>query len=420
MKFIIRGGKKLSGEIKVMGAKNAALKAMAASLLFSGPVTIENIPLIEDVFRMRELLEDLGVGIEIGNRTMMIRPSEIKGSKLKNEIAERLRASIVVVGPLLARKGQAVFPHPGGCVIGKRPIDVFLDGWRAMGAKIKENKRGFFVKTKKLRGTDFTFRIVSVTGTEALMMTAVAACGTTVLRNAAMEPEISALAEFLNVSGAKIFGAGTPTIEIKGNGGKLLRAKHQMRIIPDRIEAGSFLILGAALAKKLKVAGCIPEHLSSLIASLRAAGAPVEIGKDWVSVGRPHKIKSVSIQTREYPGFPTDLQAPFAVLMTQAEEESVVFETIFEGRFGYVDELRRMGGKIFASDQHRIVVKGPDHLRGREIESPDLRAGLALVIAALLAKGISTIGNIYQIDRGYEKIDERLRLLGAQIERVAV
>lgn len=425
MKFLIRGGKKLLGEIAVKGAKNAVLKAMAASLLFSRPITLENVPAIEDVSRLAELLEKLGAKTERKKERMLrIDPTPIKSGRLDTEIAKRLRASMVLVGPLLARRGEAIFPYPGGCVIGKRPIDIFLDGWKAMGAKINEANvsgatvGGFAIKAKKLHGTDFTFRVVSVTGTETLMMTAVLAEGKTVLRNAALEPEIPALAEFLNASGAKISGAGTSTIEIMGTGGKLLAARRPFTVIPDRIEAGSFLILGAALGKKIKVTDCNPAHMSALLAKLEDAGVRCEVGRNWIAVGRPKKILATSVQTREYPGFPTDLQAPFAALMTQAEGESVIFETIFENRFGYVEDLKRMGADIFVADTHRIIIRGPRQLRAREIESPDLRAGLAFLMAAILAQGESTVSNIYQIDRGYEKIDERLRKLGAEIERV--
>lgn len=438
MRFLVRGGKKLRGEIAVRGAKNSALKIMAASLLFDGPVVAENVPQIEDVFRMKELLANLGAKIRVSGRKMRIDTGALRGSAFTKAIAERLRASIVLVGPLLARRGEASFPYPGGCVIGRRPIDIFLDGWRAMGARVKEAKgNGFELsaspprfawrgrggsalggKAKKLKGADFTFRVVSVTGTEALMMTAVLAEGKTVLRNSALEPEIHTLADFLNASGAKIKGAGTPTIEIVGTGGKLLKAKGVFRVIPDRIEAGSFLILGAALGKNIKVVGCEPNHMSALLTKLHDAGVVCEVGEDWVAVRHPKKLSATNIQTREYPGFPTDLQAPFAVLMTQAEGESVIFETIFENRFGYIEDLKRMGADIFFSDPHRILVKGPTSLRGRDIESPDIRAGLAFVVASLLAGGQSTISNVYQIDRGYEKIDERLRKLGADIERV--
>jgi UDP-N-acetylglucosamine 1-carboxyvinyltransferase len=352
-----------------------------------------------------------------GPRAITIDTSKLKRAKFKKDIADKLRASIVLAGPLLARAGRVSFPHPGGCVIGRRPIDIFLDGWRAMGAKVEEKKGRFEIAVRGLMGTDFAFRVISVTGTETLMMTAVLAKGKTVLRNAACEPEIPALAEFLNDSGAKIKGAGTSTIEIIGTGGRLLKARRAFKVIPDRIEAGSFLILGAALGKNVKVTDCEPEHLTALITALKDAGAPLEIHHDWISVRRPRTITAVNIKTREYPGFPTDLQASFAVLMTQAVGESMTFETIFEGRFGYVDELKRMGANIILCDPHRILINGPAKLRGREIEIPDLRAGLAFIMAALLAQGESVVGSVYQIDRGYEKIDERLRKLGAEIER---
>jgi len=419
MKFLIKGGKKLHGEIEVKGAKNSVLKAMASSLLFDGPINLKNIPLIEDVFRMTELLEDLGVSVEtIGERGLRLDASKVKKDILKKDIAERLRTSIVAVGPLLARRKRALFPHPGGCVIGKRPIDIFLDGWKSFGAKIHEHSNGYYeVKAQALLGAGITFRVVSVTATEALMMTAVLAKGKTVLRNAACEPEIPSLAEFLNKSGAKITGAGTPTIEIVGTGGKLLHAKQAFQVIPDRIETGSFLVLGAALGHNVKIKRCNPEHLSAVIETLREAGVKIRTGSNWISISRPKALLSVDMKTKEYPGFATDLQAPFAVLMTQARGQSMIFETIFEGRLNYIEDLNRMGANIVPCDPHRILVHGPTLLRGRTIESPDLRAGLAFIIAALIAKGKSEISNIYQIDRGYEKIDERLRKLGAEITR---
>lgn len=417
--FRIRGKAKLKGEIETRGAKNSILKTMAASVLFGSPIEITNVPLIEDVSRMSELL--CGIGVRsgyIGERQLRLDASGLGTSSLDNEIARRFRASIVVAGPILARTGRVEFPHPGGCLIGKRPIDVFLDGWRAMGAKIKEDNGSFAIQAKYMRGADFTFRVPSVTGTETLMMTAVLAKGRTILRNVAMEPEIPALADFLNASGARIHGAGTTTITIDGTDGSLLSAQQQFRVIPDRIEAGSFLILGALVGNPLKVSGCNPEHLAALIISLQDAGVEVKIGKDWIEVARPKALKAVHIKTREYPGFPTDLQAPFAVLATQAFGQSVIFETIFEGRFGYIDDLKRMEADIFVADPQRILVNGPRQLRGREIESPDLRAGLAFVLAGLLASGETIVRNVYQIDRGYEKIEERLRKAGADIERI--
>lgn len=417
--FRIRGGTRLRGEIETRGAKNSILKAMAASILFDGPIEITNTPLIEDVFRMAELLAGLGVISEnLGERRLRLDASGINGHVLDREIAKRFRASIVVAGPLLARSGRVEFPHPGGCLIGKRPVDVFLDGWRAMGAKVAEKAEGFAIRAGALIGADFIFRIPSVTGTETLMMSAVLARGRTVLRNAAMEPEIPALADFLNASGAHIEGAGTPTIVIEGTGGRLLKPSAPFRVIPDRIEAGSFLILGALAGDPLKVVHCNPAHLHALLCALEDAGVQFTIGQDSVEIRRPKLLQPVHVKTREYPGFPTDLQAPFTVLLTQAAGQSMVFETIFENRFGYVDDLKRMGADIFLADQQRILVNGPRALRGREIESPDLRAGLAFVVAGLLASGETLVRNVYQIDRGYERIEERLRKVGAQIERI--
>lgn len=418
-RFLIKGGKRLSGEIEVRGAKNSALKILPASLLFSSPIIIKNLPLIEDVFRMRELLEELGVKVnKIAERSLKLNPRPLMGQVLKPEVAERFRASVVLAGPLLARQKKIFFPHPGGCLIGKRPINIFLEGWQAMGAKIHLNKNGYAVRAKTLRGADFTFRTISVTATETLMMTAVLAHGKTILRNVALEPEIPHLAEFLNNSGAKIKGAGTPTMEIIGTGGRLLRTKKNFEIMPDRIEAGDFLILGAALGKNIKIKKCNPEHLRALIAELEICGVNIKMGVNWLKVSRPQVLRSTDIKTREYPWFVTDLQAPFTVLMTQAKGQSLIFETVFNGRLNYIEHLNKMGANIIPLDQHRILVTGPSRLQGSEIESSDLRAGLAFVIAALVAKGVSKINNIYQIDRGYEKIEERLQKLGADIKRI--
>lgn len=364
-------------------------------------------------------MQELGVQVdETGERTMRLDSRRLTAQTLKKEVAEKFRASVVLAGPLLAREKRIFFPHPGGCVIGKRPIDIFLDGWQAMGAKVRQNKAGYEVRVSRLRGADFTFRTISVTATETLMMTAVLAHGKTILRNVALEPEIPSLAEFLNKSGAKIKGAGTPIIEIVGTGGKLLRGGKTFEIIPDRIEAGDFLILAAALGKNLKIKDCNPEHLTAIMATLEACGVKITRGVNWVSVSRPNILLNADIKTREYPWFVTDLQAPFTVLMTQARGQSLIFETVFNGRLGYIEDLNRMGANIIPLDQHRVLVTGPTSLHGREIESPDLRAGLAFVIAALIAKGESRIKNIYQIDRGYEKVEERLQKIGADIKRI--
>lgn len=421
--FKINGGRpNLQGSIKVNGAKNAALKILASSLLFNTALEIKNVPLIEDVFRMNELLKKLGAQIQKqGNKSFVLSVNKEINPKLDQEIAKRFRASIVLSGPMLARFGEIKFPHPGGCVIGKRPIDIFLDSFKKLGAKIKENKEFYHIKAPRLAGTDIAFRIPSVTATETIMMAAIGAKGKTIIRNAACEPEIVALANFLNKNGASIEGAGTHTIKVKGLGAgfKGLNSKHSFTTPPDRIEAGTFLILGALLGKDIKVQNCNPKHLTSLLSHLAKAGVKHKKGKNWIQLSRPKKLKAVDIKTREYPGFPTDLQAPFAVLLTQAYGNSAVFETIFDSRLEYLADLERMGAKITKCDPHRAIVHGPTLLRGRKMESPDLRAGLAFVLAALAARGESKIYDIYHIDRGYEQIEKRLQTLGADIKRIA-
>lgn len=423
--FVIQGlsgERKLKGEIPVRGAKNAALKALAASLLFKDAVTISNIPEIEDIFRAFELLKELGADVSRAKeRAYAIRFPQKPKTELSPEIANTLRASVVFTGPLLARAGKVVFPHPGGCLIGARPIDLFLSGFQMMGATVRENGGGYVIEAPggKLHGATIFFKSPSVTATETLMMAGVLARGTTVLKNAAMEPEIVMLAEFLNACGAKIEGAGTSKITVKGT--VLLSGKKPFVTPPDRIEAGSFLILGALAAEDLTITNCAPLHLEAAIAYLSAAGVPIEVGKTKIRVknekGAPRNLKSFDVKTHEYPGFPTDLQAPMTVLLTQAEGNSLVFETIFEGRFRYIDALLKMGATIEVCDPHRVIVSGPAPLRGRTLESPDLRAGLAYIIAALVAAGESVIHNVYTIDRGYERIEERLQKIGVQIER---
>ncbi len=409
--FIINGGRKLEGEIEVGIAKNAVLKILAASILTCKPIKLPKMPNIEDVGRMKELLIDLGVKFS-GN---FIDSSGIKKTNLNYKIADKFRASIVLTGPLLSRFGSVSFPHPGGCTLGKRPIDFFIDGFKALGAKVKRKGVIFTVSAKKLIGSKFIFPMVSVTGTENLMMAAVLAQGKTILKNAACEPEIENLAAFLNSLGAKISGAGTPSILIDGvkelNGGV-------WNGFPDRIESGTFVILAVATKSNIKIKNCDPDHLEVLLTLLRKAGANIEIGADYVIVKPSKNINAIDVKTREYPGFATDLQAPLTVLLTQASGNSLVHETIYDGRLFYTDILNQMGANIIMADPHRVIVQGPSKLRGKKIHSPDIRAGMALIIAALLAKGQSVVDNIYQIDRGYEKIDERLRALGADIKRI--
>ena len=415
-KFIINGGKKLNGSVEIRGAKNAALKAFAAALLTNKSVTLKNVPEVEDVSRITELIKSLGVKVEhIKKGEYKVTAKNISTEVLDPKIAKKLRASIVLTAPLLARIGKVKFPHPGGCVIGERPIDVFIDGYGTLGAKVAYKNGLYEIATQKLHGSKFIFPNISVTGTEALLMTAAMADGETFLKNCACEPEIESLANFLNSQGAKITGAGTPDIKIKGV--KRLRGG-VYETIPDRIEAGSLAILAAATKSRLKITNCNPEHLDSLWSLLNKAGIKIKINKNSIEILPSTVLKSVNIKTREYPGFPTDLQAPLCVLLTQAEGQALVHETIYEGRLSWTDELKRMGADILTLDPHRIEIKGPTKLKGREIESPDLRAGMAYIIAALCGTGQSIINNIYQIDRGYEKIEERLQKIGADIRRI--
>lgn len=416
-KFIINGGKTLEGEIAVAGAKNAALKALAASVLLDGTAVLENVPNIEDIRRMVELMKSLGITITHDGNTISVDPSTLSSTHLNPQLHQKVRASFLLAGPVLVKKGEIDFPYPGGCIIGKRPIDFVLDGFRALGVSIDERDDGFRLRAEKLRGAKFVFPRVSVTGTEALIMLACRAPGTTTLINAAQEPEIPSLVEFLNSCGAKISGAGTSTITITGvdtlTGGTY-------RTMPDRLEAGTFAILAAATGSHVKVVDCNPGHLEVLWTLLRKAGVTFTIGDTWVEVffGNPLSGIAKDIVTHEYPGLPTDLQPPLTVLMTQSAGASLVFETIYEGRLFYTDVLNSMGANILLCDPHRALVTGPTKLTGRKIASPDLRAGIALVIAALTAHGTTEIDNVYQIDRGYENIEGRLQKLGADIVRV--
>jgi UDP-N-acetylglucosamine 1-carboxyvinyltransferase len=413
-RFEILGGKKLKGTIDIRGAKNAALKIFASSLLASGPMNISNIPEVEDIARISELLSNLGVSVKkISHGKYSISSAGLKTTDLNPEIAKKLRASIVLTGPLLARMGKVSFPHPGGCVIGKRPIDVFLDGYKAMGIKIVF-KDGIYKMTGKPKPIKFVFNSVSVTGTETLMMAAVFSKGTTFLKNCACEPEIVSLAEFLNSCGAKITGAGSPYITIEGVN-KISGGNHS--VIPDRIEAGTMALLAAATGSDITINKCEPEHLDALWSIFKKAGIKFKTARSSVRIF-PSKPKTVSVKTHEYPGFPTDLQAPLCVMLTQAKGMGVVHETIYEGRLFWLDDLKRMGASVLMCDPQRVAISGSTPLRGRVIESPDLRAGMAYLIAALCAKGKSVLNNIYQIDRGYERIEERLKKLGAEIRRV--
>jgi UDP-N-acetylglucosamine 1-carboxyvinyltransferase len=426
-KFIIKGlgGKKtLRGVVDINGAKNAALKLMAASILFKDDVNLKNVPEIEDVKRMADLLVGIGMKVyENKNRRICLSvPKSGCSTKMPGDISKRLRASVVLTGPILARFGEVSFPHPGGCVIGERPIDFFVEGFKKMGAGVKIKNGNYFIKAPsgKLNGATIFLKNQSVTATETFLMSGVLASGNTIIKNASLEPEVEDLANFMSSCGARITGIGTTTLKIKG--GALLSTLGKIHTVPpDRIETGSFLVLGALAASELEIKKCEPEHLESLIETLRIAGVKIEVGKSSIKVfgGASNKFfNAVDIKTHEYPGFPTDIQAPMTVFLTQAMGESMVFETIFEGRLNYTEFLVIMGADIKTMDPHRIIIKGPSLLHGKVLDSPDLRAGLAFVIAAIIANGNSEIGNVYNIDRGYEKIEKRLQNIGVDIVRV--
>lgn len=416
-KFVITGGAKLSGTIAVKGAKNAGLKIIPAAILSQDKITINNLPDIEDISRSFDILTDLGATVTKQGEAYVVDTSSISHTELKHSLANKLRASIMFVGPLLARFGEVKFPHPGGCVIGagQRPIDLFLEGFAKMGAGISTVDNYYHLTADKLRGCEFFFTTVTVTGTESMMMTATLAEGKTILSNCAMEPEIVALADYLNSVGAKIGGAGTPVITIEGvekiGGG-------EFTTIPDRIEAGTFAIMAAATNSELTISDCRPDHLESLLAMFTKIGVPYTSTATTLTILKHGVLKALDIKTHEYPGFPTDLQSPYTILMTQAEGMAIVHETIYDRRLLFTDMLTQMGANIIMCDPHRVVISGPTKLHGHKLTSPDLRAGIAMIIAGMIASGKTEIDNIYQIDRGYERIDERLRSLGAEIERI--
>lgn len=406
----------LSGSVAVMGAKNAVLPLIAASLLVEGESVFTNTPDIADVHSMNSLIEGLGAYTSLKEGTLSVRTKDAHGTLFDTEIAKRLRASVLLVGSVLARSHKVTFPHPGGCVLGSRPIDLFIDGFKKLGCEVSESADAYTLSAPNgIQGGEIFFRVVSVTATETFMIAATKATAPVTLKNCAMEPEVVALAEFLKTLGAKIEGAGTPTIIITP--AYLEASQTPFRVIPDRIETGSFLILGALLGKHVEVTGVNPHDCEALIETFKEMGVPVTVGKDAISVSRPPKLKAIDLRTHEHPGFPTDLQAPMMVLLTQAEGESSVLETVFDGRLNYVDDLMRMGADIRVWNPHKATVRGPKSLKARDIDGPDIRAGLAFLLAGALAQGTSHIGNAHLIDRGYERIEENLKKLGLNIER---
>jgi len=417
-KFVIRGGEPLLGTVRVSGAKNAALPCMAAALLTDQPVILENIPQVRDIQTTRNLLTAMGAEVELGygraqHRTT-IHCENLASPEASYELVKTMRASTLVLGPLVARCGRARVSLPGGCAIGARPIDLHIKGLEQLGARIVQEHGYVEASATRLKGAEIVFDKITVTGTEDLLMAATLAEGETVLQNCAREPEVTDLADLLNKMGAKIEGAGTPTIRVKGVS-NLKGAKH--RIIPDRIEAGTFIIAGAMTGGDLNVAGCDPSHLGALLGKLHEVGVKTKSSAESVRVMGDNPFTAADMSTEEYPGFPTDCQAQFMALATQAEGTSVVTENIFENRFMHAQELVRMGANI-KIEGRRAVVRGKTPLSAAAVLASDLRASASLVLAALVSDGETIIDRVYHIDRGYEHIEEKLKTVGAQIRRI--
>ncbi|HYR85326.1 MAG TPA: UDP-N-acetylglucosamine 1-carboxyvinyltransferase [Terriglobia bacterium] len=413
-KLKVIGGSPLQGRVHISGAKNSALPAMAASLLTADEVTLENLPLVNDIFTMRRLLRELGVKVDFeADHAARFRAEKILSDEAPYDLVKTMRASVLVLGPLLARTGHARVSLPGGCAIGARPINLHIKGFEKLGV-IERTEHGYLeAKAERLAGSDIIFDKITVTGTENLMMAGTLAAGRTVLQNAACEPEVVDLAEMLTKMGAKIKGAGTPTITIEGVH-ELKGTSH--RIISDRIEAGTFLVAGAITNGELELVDVNPGHVASVIEKLRDAGVRIETGPGRLTV-RGGEIHPADVVTKEYPGFATDMQAQYMALMTQANGTSIIHENIFENRFMHASELLRMGANI-KIDGSRAIVTGKTQLTGANVIASDLRASASLILAGLVADGFTVIDRVYHLDRGYEKIEEKLRAAGAQIERL--
>lgn len=415
-KLIIKGGKPLKGEIRISGAKNAALPILAATLLAQEPVTIANVPHLQDVTTMMRLLGSMGVHLSVDDHMQIsVNSSDVENFYAPYDLVKTMRASIVVLGPLLARYGKAEVSLPGGCAIGSRPVDIHIKGMKALGAEV-EVENGYIKASanKRLKGTDFLFDVVTVTGTENLIMAACLAEGQTILRNAALEPEVEDLARFLNTLGAKILGAGSDTIIIDGV--EQLGGGHYT-VLPDRIEAGTYLVGAAMTRGHIKIKNIDPTIMSAVLSKLREAGAEISQGDNWIELTmNQDRPKAVNIFTNPYPAFPTDMQAQMMALNTVAEGVAVVTENVFENRFMHVQELQRMGAKIELKGKS-ATCWGVEKLTGAPVMATDLRASASLVLAGLVADGETVVDRIYHVDRGYERIEEKLTQLGATIRR---
>ncbi|MGL5512282.1 MAG: UDP-N-acetylglucosamine 1-carboxyvinyltransferase [Sporomusa sp.] len=412
-KFIVSGEVQLCGNVRVGGAKNATLPIMAATLLCSGVSILHDVPYLRDIQAMQDILTLLGAKISRQGRTMLIDTTNVSKAEIPEPLMREMRASVFLMGPLLGRFRKVRVSYPGGCAIGPRPINLHIKALEKIGAKVEESFGYIVAEAAELTGGEITFDFPSVGATENAMMAAVLAKGTTMIRNAAREPEIADLELVLNKMGAKICGAGTDTIRIDGVQ-QLVPAEHN--VMSDRIEAGTFLMAGAMTHGDIVVENIVPEYLFSVTDKLQEIGAQITTGRDYIRI-KAGEFRGVDIKTLPYPGFPTDLQAPMLSLVAIAKGTSIITETIFENRFKHVDELTRMGAKIKVEGRTAII-RGVSKLTGAIVSAPDLRAGSALVIAALAAEGTSEIEQVYHIDRGYESIEKKLQTLGAQIRRV--
>ncbi|MDD5397249.1 MAG: UDP-N-acetylglucosamine 1-carboxyvinyltransferase [Candidatus Moranbacteria bacterium] len=416
--FEITGGKILSGTIDVRGSKNATTPILAATVLTKEECVISNIPLIEDVYRMLEILQSMDVTVAWeGERTVRICAKDLDAEKMDLHTVKKLRSSILLLGSLSARCDQFKIAHPGGCTIGKRPVGTHFDALEKMGVKVSQDDSNYIIDTRGKKSAKVVLQGFSVTATENAMMLAASLPGKTIIKIAAAEPHVEDLGKFLVSMGAQISGLGTHTLEIVGNE-KLHGASHE--IIPDANEAATFLILGVATKSPIRIENAREENLDLVLEKLKEFGADFKVEENAIEVIPNEKLKAIEkIDTRTYPGIPTDIQAPLGVLATQAEGETMIFDTMFEGRFNYLSELEKMGAPSKILNPHQALIAGPVRLRGSAIKSFDLRAGASLIIAALCAKGTTTIDEIYQVDRGYERIEERLQKLGADIKRVS-
>jgi UDP-N-acetylglucosamine 1-carboxyvinyltransferase len=415
-KLIIRGGNPLSGDVRIAGAKNAALPILAATLLADGPMRVGNVPHLHDITTTMELLGGMGVTLVVDEKMAIeVNSNTITEFNAPYELVKTMRASILVLGPMLARFGQADVSLPGGCAIGSRPVNLHIDGLRAMGADIEVENGYIRSRCKRLHGARIVMDLVTVTGTENLMMAAALAKGTTHIENAAREPEVVDLADCLNKMGAKITGAGTPTITIEGVD-ELKGTDYN--VLPDRIETGTFMVAAAITQGSIRIRDTRPELIDSVTQKLREAGAKIEVGDDWITLDMEgRRPKAVDIHTAPYPAFPTDMQAQFTALNSVAEGVGVVTETIFENRFMHVQELQRMGAKI-RLEGNTAICSGSEKLTGAPVMATDLRASASLVLAGLVAEGETLVDRIYHIDRGYQNIEEKLAGLGGEIHRL--